>query len=249
MKREGSQLDDSFWETWEPIMFTKERLLAIPEAVDNIISLLNAKPEMKVLDLCCGVGQHSLEFARRGYIVVGIDTTQMYLDHAERDADKENLQIEFICEDMRSFKYENSFDIIINMSSSFGFFEDNNDQMLVLENIYSSLKSGGFVIFDMTGKELIARDFVHRVWKSGEYGYALYEDIPIDDWSKMKHRWTYISKDGVVKTWESTSYIYSAEELKMMLNETGFKNIQVFGNLKGAEYDHKAQRLVAIGRK
>ena len=249
MKRETSQLDDSFWETWEPIMFTKERLLEIPNAVDNIVSLLNATPEMKILDLCCGVGRHSLEFARRGYTVVGIDTTQIYLDHAERDADKENLQIEFICEDMRSFKYENSFDIIINMSSSFGFFEDNNDQMLVLDNIYSSLKQEGYVLFDMAGKELITRDFVPRVWKSGEYGYVLYEDIPVDDWSKMKHHWTHISKDGVVKTWESTSYIYSAEELKMMLNGTGFKNIQVLGDLKGSEYDHKAQRLVAIGRK
>ncbi len=249
MKEVKIGADDDFWETWENIMFTEKRRRAIPAAVDNIISLLNLNPELKILDLCCGIGRHSLELSRRGYSVVGVDRTKQYIDRAKEDAAREDLLTEFVCQDMLSFRRNDSFDVVINMSSSVGFFENHDDPSKVLENIFRSLKPKGRVFFDMAGKELIVRDFSPRTWKSGDFGYALYEDHPIDEWRKMKHRWTHIAKDGTTKTWEFTGFIYSAEELRTMLIQTGFHDIQVFGSLEGIPYDHNAKRLIVIGSK
>ena len=78
--------DDTFWETWGPVMFTDQRLADAVEQVENVISLLGIKPGAHVLDLGCGVGRHSLELARRGFQVTGVDRTQRYLEQASQQA-------------------------------------------------------------------------------------------------------------------------------------------------------------------
>ena len=74
--------DDTFWETWGPVMFSRQRWEGTPVEVDSIISLLNAQSGMQVLDLGCGPGRHSLELARRGIHVTGVDRTGKYLEQA-----------------------------------------------------------------------------------------------------------------------------------------------------------------------
>lgn len=241
--------NDDLWQTWEPVMFTKERLEKIPEEVDRIETLLDLNPSMKILDLCCGIGRHSLEFARRGYHVTGVDRTKCYLDRAKREAQDDGLSIEFILEDMRSFKREEAYDLVICMAGSFGIFVDPSENKQVLNNIYGCLKINGRVLFEGEGKEILARDFKEKEWRSGEYGYALYEDKLVDDWSMLEQTWTHISKDGVMKRWRFRSPIYSATELKTLMKTEGFSRIEIYGNMDGLEYNHLASRLIAVGRK
>ena len=66
--------------------------------VDFLIKQLQLKGTEKILDLACGFGRHSLEFARRGYDVTGIDITPAYIDYANEQAKKENLNAKFICQ-------------------------------------------------------------------------------------------------------------------------------------------------------
>ena len=70
--------------------------------VDFLIKQLHLKGTEKILDLACGFGRHSLEFARRGYDVTGIDITPAYIDYANEQAKKENLNAKFICQDIRT---------------------------------------------------------------------------------------------------------------------------------------------------
>ena len=71
--------DDNFWETMAPKLFPEERMKFTPKEVDKIISLLEISPDAYILDLCCGPGRHSLELARRGFKVLGVDRTLKYL--------------------------------------------------------------------------------------------------------------------------------------------------------------------------
>ena len=71
--------DESFWRTFAPTMFNQERLDATAAEIDQIIQFANLESGAKILDLCCGMGRHSLELARRGYSVVGVDLTEEYL--------------------------------------------------------------------------------------------------------------------------------------------------------------------------
>jgi 2-polyprenyl-3-methyl-5-hydroxy-6-metoxy-1,4-benzoquinol methylase len=81
--------DDAFWRTFGPSMFTAERVSQTPAEVDAIASLLDLKPRVKLLDLGCGPGRHSLEFARRGFTVTGVDRTDDYLEVARQRAQSE----------------------------------------------------------------------------------------------------------------------------------------------------------------
>ena len=69
--------------------------------VDFLIDKLELKGNERILDLACGFGRHSLEFARRGYEVTGVDITPAYIGYAAKQAGKEKLNAAFICRDIR----------------------------------------------------------------------------------------------------------------------------------------------------
>jgi SAM-dependent methyltransferase len=240
--------DDAFWETWAPLMFSKERLENAPAEVTNIIALLKINPGALILDLCCGPGRHSLEFARRGFSVVGVDRTRIYLDKARKQAEDEGLNVEFIQEDMRNFYKSRAFDAAINLFTSFGFFPDKREDELVVKNVYRSLKEGGVFVIEMAGKEVLARIFRERDWSEEDGVIFLEERKVTKDWSWMENRWILIKGDKR-EEFRFSHRPYSAVELSLLLKESGFGTISIYGDLAGSPYDHKAKRLVAVARK
>jgi len=143
---------DTFWKTVAPVLFVQRRWEDAPAEVEQVVSLLGIEPGAHVLDLCCGVGRHSLELARRGFQVTGVDRTRPYLDRAARQAEAEGLKVEFVQSDMRDFCRPDAFDAVVNLFTSFGYFEDPEDDCQVALNMYRSLKSGGVFLIDMMGK-------------------------------------------------------------------------------------------------
>jgi SAM-dependent methyltransferase len=229
-------------------MFSQERLENAPAEVTNLVSLLKIKPGAPVLDLCCGLGRHTLEFARRGYSVVGVDRTKIYLEKARKQAQAEGLEVEFVLKDMRDFSRPDAFDATINLFTSFGFFENKEDDELVMKNVYRSLKKNGNLVIDLMGKEILARIFRERDWHETDGGIMLEERKVTKNWSWMENRWILI-KDGIIKEFRFSFRPYSASELIALLKANGFDSVRVFGNLAGDPYDHKAKRLIAVARK
>jgi SAM-dependent methyltransferase len=241
--------NDEMWEVAAAVMFDEACFARAPVEVDSLTSLLDIQPDERILDLGCGVGRHSLEFARRGHKVVGVDRTKSYLERAKASAADENLDIEFVLEDMRSFRRESSFDITLSMFTSFGYFEDPEEQMRVLRNIHFSLRPGGRFVYQSFGKEVLARIFLPKDWSEHEEGYILYERKAINDWSMMHNIWHFIDREGKIHRWEFQHWIYSAAEMKDMLMNVGFSDARVYGNLDGSEYDNEATHIIAVATK
>ncbi|MFW9769603.1 MAG: class I SAM-dependent methyltransferase [Candidatus Thorarchaeota archaeon] len=241
--------NDKMWELMEPVMFTEARIAYTPDEVDAIKSLCKIQPDEAVLDLCCGIGRHSLEFARRGHRVVGVDRTKLYLEKARRKAAEEHLKIEFVEDDMRTFYRRSSFDIALSMFTSFSYFEDHEEQMLVLRNIYSSLRAGGRLLMESAGKEILARIFLRHSWSEWPHGFMLEEREPINDWSKMQNTWIFIERNGTTHRYNVTHWIYSGVEIREMLESVGFTDVKVYGGLDGRPYDNEAERLVVVATK
>jgi len=216
--------------------------------VTNIISLLKIDPGVSVLDLCCGPGRHSLELARNGFSIIGVDRTQTYLETARKQAEIEGLKVEFIQEDMRSFCKPNAFDVVINLFTSFGYFEDIKDDKQVITNVYRSLKNKGVFLIDIMGKEVLARVFCERNWHEVDNNIVLEERKICKNWSWIDNRWILI-KDGKKEEYKISHRIYSAVELIALLNECGFNLIDVYGDLTGEPYDHTAKRLILVAHK
>lgn len=148
---------DNFWATFEPVLFTQQRITGAGEEVEQLVSLLDLQKPLSICDLCCGVGRHSLELARRGFEVTGVDRTPRYLGRARARAKDEGLNVEFVEADVRNFSRPEVFDVVVNLFTSFGYFEDARDDKKVLENVYKSLKSSGKLIVELRGKEALAR--------------------------------------------------------------------------------------------
>jgi len=200
-----------------------------------------------VLDLCCGPGRHALELVRRGFRVTALDRTAYYLDQARTQAKTENLEIEFVCDDMRQFARPGSFDAIINLSTSFGFFEDPADDRKVIENAYRSLREDGLLIMDMNGKEVLARTFVERTWFEQDGKLLLLKRTVTKDWSWVEDLWIAL-ENGTRREFVMSHRPYSGAELRLLLESCGFNPI-IQGNLAGAKYDQNASRLVAVARR
>ena len=239
---------DAFWELFEPILFNQQRLSSTPEEVNRIVKLLQIEEQARILDLCCGMGRHSLELSRRAYDVIGVDRTAAYIEKARLEAEKLNLKATFIHGDMREYRVPNSFDVIINMFGSFGYFENPDDDRKVVTNMCQSLRAGGQFLIETAGKEIVARDFQEMEWSEVGDLLVLSERKVSQNWGRIETRWIVIQGTKRVEHRVSVRS-YSAVELSSLLFDCGFSKVQVYGSLDGIEYDQRAQRLVVVGRK
>jgi SAM-dependent methyltransferase len=213
------------------------------------VELLGIEAPARVLDLCCGPGRHALELCRRGYAVTGVDRTKAYLAEAMQRAEEEKLKVELVEDDMRRFCRTDAFDVVINMYTAFGYFEDESENRQVLGNVYQSLRQGGRLLIETAGKEVLARIFRPRDWHEEEDGTIFLEERKaVRNWSWLEVRWR-MYKDGAWRERTIGHRTYSAVELTDLLLECGFTTVECYGDLAGAPYDHQAKRLVAVARK
>ncbi|OQX90476.1 MAG: hypothetical protein B6D57_02925 [Candidatus Coatesbacteria bacterium 4484_99] len=242
--------DDSFWETVNDVMFTRNRMDITPAEIDRVLNILGVEENAHILDLCCGVGRHSIELARRGYKITGIDRTRSYLDRAKQSAMEENLtNIEFIEADMRTFCSPDTFDAVINLYTSFGYFEDPEDDKRVLQNIHKSLRAGGNLLLEMMGKEVLARIFQRTRWHEEEDGTLILQESRVcEGFSWIENRWIII-KGGKRADFRVDHRLYSAKELTTLITECGFMGFEVYGDLERSPYDEKAKRLIVVAWK
>lgn len=240
-----------FWSGLHDFLFSH---VLTPEAaaseIEQIIALLGLEDDAVVLDLCCGPGRHSLELARRGFKVTGVDLTSIYLEKLKARAAEQNLAIEVVQSDMRQFQRPDAFDGALNLYSSFGYFERPDDDLRVLRNLYGSLKPGGKLLMDMQGKEPLARKLQKRDWHTlpDESGYLLEERRPRNGWDWLDVRWILI-RDAATKTFNFGLRLYSGAELKASLLSAGFSDVTLYGGLDATPYDLDAKRLVAVATK
>ena len=238
--------DESFWEMLYPFLFPEERVAAAADEISQILELIDFEGR-EVLDLCCGPGRHAVDLARRGYPVTGVDRSAFLLAKAEERAAATQVDVEWVEADMRDFSRPGGFDLVINLFTSFGYFDDPRDDLDVLRNIETSLRPGGCLVMQMAGKEQLAGVFQPSSADEIDGAGLLVQQREVyDDWSRIRNRWTVV-RDGQATALEFNHSIYSARELKDMLAAAGFAGVRIYGDLLGSAYGPNAERLIAVG--
>ena len=239
--------DERFWQSTYPFLFPAERFAAAEAEVAELAKLTGSQFR-RVLDLCCGPGRHSIALARQGARVTGVDRSPFLLDKARSRADLEELDIEWVQEDMRLFVRPGEFDLAISLFTSFGYFEDEQN-LTVLRNVFRSLAPGGFFIVDVMGKEIVARSFAASAVDEQPDGSVWVQAREIiDDWYRIRSRW-FLIRDRKVTEATFDNALYSGRELADLLKKAGFEQVKLSGSLQGIPYDLNAQRLVAVAQK
>jgi SAM-dependent methyltransferase len=221
--------------------------------VDALLTLLDLPRGAKILDLCCGWGRHAIELAKRGYAVTGIDLNDIQLQKARADAAQANVNnIRLIQGDMRLIPFEAEFDAVIHMFNSFGYFDTQEDDQKVLEQVAKSLKPKGAYLQQTANREGFVRTFqptrVGRLVDNPDVIVAEERDFDFLT-SRLHLRSTLFEPDG--RRSESNFYcrLYSLTELRIMLSNAGFDLEQYFAKLNGSPITVESVFLFTLSRK
>jgi SAM-dependent methyltransferase len=240
--------NESLWRASYPFLFPESRIALAGAATDKALELMRVRGK-SALDLGCGNGRFSVALAARGYSVTGVDLSKFFLDKARARARAERRKIEWIHEDMRDFVRPDAYDLALSMFSSFGYFETRKEDAVVLANVFKSVRSGGAFLMEVFGKELVAKGFLASQVDELTDGSMLVEQRKVvGDWCRIENEWTII-RNGRSQRFAFHINLYSGQELRDAFEQSGFVDVKLFGNLDGAPYDIKANRLIVVGRK
>jgi len=203
--------------------------------VDMIIRLLDLKPGDRILDLCCGHGRHSLELARRGYRnVEGLDISHHLIRRARAQARKEGLCVKFRIGDARRLPYPaNSFDVVILMGNSFGYFEKLSEDLGVLREVRRVLRPWGKVLIDVANGDYLRRNYEKRSWEWIDKTMFVCRERKLSlDGQRLITREVVVDiRKGLVSDRFYAVRLYDAETLRKLLEQAGFSEIRFHGEL------------------
>ena len=204
------------------------------------------------LDIPCGPGRHALEFARRGYRVTAVDLMPFFLEHGLRLAKEDNLAVEFLQGDMRTFVRPESFDLIWNFFSSFGYFDDPKDDRAFLNNTFKNLAPNGRLLLEMH-----SRDHALIFWKDHDRfqhpsinGITLIEQGRIsEDQTRVDLHWRIVKKDQTSSEYHFALRLYSKSQLKAAIKNAGFSAVAIHGDMLANPYTPDCERMVVVAKK
>jgi D-alanine-D-alanine ligase len=224
--------------------------------IDAFLSLLDAKPDDRILDLCCGQGRHVQELAHRGFRnLTGVDRSHYLIARAKRVFRQQGLAATLREGDARKLRFpEDSFDIVYVAGNSFGYFETIEDDIAVLQEIRRLLRPRGQLLIDFTDGDYLRANFEARSWEWIDKHYFVCRERSL---SKSRDRLisreviTHTSK-GVIADQFYAERLYNEGELRDLLASTGFSPDQSSRistlSKRNQDLGMMAQRIVLTAR-
>lgn len=217
--------------------------------IDGIEKLLGAPLNEPILDLACGSGRHSIELARRGYTVTGIDLSAHLLAVAREHAEKEQLKIDFVRGDMRTPPFRDKFRTVLNMFTSFGYFESDDENARIMEAIARVLKIEGRFVIDYINREQVLATLVPEDEKEVEGRRVHQKRIYNPVIKRLEKTITIASGNSETRSFVESVRLFTAEEMVAMAENAGLMVEGIFGAIDGRAAGQDAPRTVLVGRK
>ncbi|MBN1505487.1 MAG: methyltransferase domain-containing protein [Sedimentisphaerales bacterium] len=205
--------------------------------VDTFCEILGLELDQRILDLCCGQGPDSLELVRRGFLnVEGLDRSHYLVQRARAQAKKEGLNVKFKEGDARKLPYaSDSFDVVMILGNSFGYFETAEDDMRVLKEVLRVLKPWGKMLIDVADGEHLRRRFQPRSWEWIDKNYFVCRERSLSlDKQRLISREvvTHVEK-GVIADQFYAERLYSHRSIQELLAKAGFTDVTLHGQISG----------------
>ena len=212
--------------------------------IDNIIEYLNPTEDSNFLDLACGKGRHSIYINKKGYDVTGVDLSEESILFANQ---KRSDSLRFDTHDMRDIYREDKFNYIFNLFTSFGYFEDDQEDIKVLEAVNKELKPDGIFVFDYLNAQfvidqLIPQETVRRdnidfeITKSVENNFVV-KNIDFKDKGEIYH-------------FQEKVKLLSLDNLKEYFMQASLEIENIFGDYDLNPFDlKKSNRLILVAKK
>jgi len=208
----------------------------------NITSFLTLPKTTHILDLPCGKGRHSLFLNTLGYKVTGGDLAENSIKSAK---EFENDTLKFNVHDMRH-PFKNTYDAIFNLFTSFGYFEDDKEDLLILKNFKQGLKKNGFFVFDFLNAEKVTLNLVPKETKTVDH-ITFHIQREIKDGFIYKH--ISFFADGKDHFYQEQVKYLDLDKMISYFHKACFNVTHVFGDYHLTPYESKtSDRLIIIAQ-
>jgi len=238
--------DEDYLTIYRP-MFSEESTTRETEVIE---AALARQAGAKLLDLACGFGRHAVGMAKRGYEVTGLDFNESYLAIAAAVAQESGLKVTWQQGDMRTLPFEAEFDAAYSYFTSFGYFDDDENEK-VIEGIARALRPGGRFLIDLFNRDWILTHPTHRVWNQREDGSLLMEETSFDlRQSRVIAKQIHLTPDGTKRLEKSYQVrTYTCAELASMMHRHGLETREVWGGIDRSPYTTDSRRLVLLAER
>ncbi len=219
----------------------------ITEMQVNLITKF-LKVNAYVLDAGCGIGRHSFNLSKRGFKVLGIDSSELYIKRANEILDSSQLtDIKFEVKDMREDLGFELFDAIINMWSSFGYFEDYANNKII-ENFHRALRKSGILFIDIENRDYILKHFISETFKEKD-GVFILERRNFNPITSVITTHRYFIIGGERKEYVRRLRMYTATEMINIAMKNNFTIEKIMGNYDGSKFNSESPRIILVCKK
>ena len=221
-----------------------------PREARFVLKQLNLRKDAALLDLCCGPGRHSVEFAKKGMAVTGSDFSKDYLREAAARAKKCKVKLRLVRGDMRRLKYKNEFDAAVNLFTSFGYFQKLSDDIKVLKGLSRALKPGGRLMIDVVHGDFVRAHFRPRNWeKLPGGGFHLEETSFQKNRKGVFNTWTILKPGKKPASRSFYTRLYDKKSMSVALKAAGLRPLKFWGSFKGLQLTRNRNRLIVLAIK
>lgn len=212
--------------------------------IDNLLRALNLAPDAHVLDLACGKGRHARYLAEKGFDVTGLDISPASIAFA-RHFEHEHLA--FYQHDMRLPFRINYFDAIVNMFTSFGYFDTDKDHLRTLQNVSKGLKPGGLFLLDFFNSGWVRQNLVRYEEKMLDgIVFRLHKSVR----AGRVHKRVSFEAGGKKFEFRERVRLFTLADFEQMFRVVGLESVQTFGGYDLGAFDPKhSKRLILIAKK
>lgn len=215
--------------------------------VNLILNNISLADKAKVLDLACGTGRHSILFAEKGYDVTSVDLSKNLLQIARCSAYEANVKINFIRSDLRQFSICTKFDLVLNLYTSFGYFDNDAENFGIINTAYNQLNRAGYFVLDFLNCLYVEKNIVSESECSVPGGKIIQHRRISGGRIKKK---IIIEKDGIKKEFSESVRMYCRDELFNAISCAGFRIQKYFGSYNGKDFDlENSPRIIIIAQK
>ncbi len=232
MKQWYEALFENYANNYEKEPFTKGTI----GECDFIEKEIGYNKDLNILDIGCGTGRHSIELAKRGYHLTGIDLSDSMLQRAKEKAKAQNLKIEFQKHDARKLPFKDDFDLAIMLcEGGFCLMETDEMNFEILRNVAKSLKKSGKLIFTTLNGLFPLYHSVEKFHLTVDEGNTTCRSNTFDLMTFRDHNIVTVEDDsGNKKQLECNERFYVPSEITWMLKSLGFQKIDIYGAKLGA---------------
>jgi SAM-dependent methyltransferase len=215
--------------------------------VEALVTYLELESPQDILDLACGFGRHANRLAALGHRVTGIDITPGFLEIARRNAREEGVNVDYRVGDMRMIDFENKFDRVLIIFTSFGYYDDENN-LQVLKNAARSLRLGGLLIFDIQNRDVFLKDF--RPYHVNEIdGNLMIDRISFKTDTGRMYNDRIVIRDGVRRDKPFSIRLYNPSEICVLLDRADLEVYKMYGDWESGPISSESRRMVVVARK